>query len=61
MHLASVSAYEAGVPLPLTNVTKEMYRLAMRDGHDTEDFSAICEFMTGESGKSLAAINKKVA
>jgi 3-hydroxyisobutyrate dehydrogenase/glyoxylate/succinic semialdehyde reductase len=46
MHLATVSAYEAGVALPLTNVTKEIYRLAMRDGHDTEDFSAICEFTT---------------
>src|SRR6266567_7771007 len=46
MHLASVSAYESGVAMPLTNVTKEIYRLAMRDGHDTEDFSAICEFVT---------------
>ena len=46
MHLATVSAYETGVALPLTNVTKEIYRLAMRDGHDTEDFSAICEFTT---------------
>jgi 3-hydroxyisobutyrate dehydrogenase-like beta-hydroxyacid dehydrogenase len=44
MHLATVSAYETGVALPLTNVTKEIYRLAMRDGHETEDFSAICEF-----------------
>ena len=41
MHLASVSAYEAGVALPLANVTKEMYRLAMRDGHEREDFSGI--------------------
>src|SRR5206468_6502157 len=45
MHLASVSAYESGVAMPLTNVTKEMYRLAMRDGHATEDFSAIYEFV----------------
>ena len=48
MHLATVSAYEAGVAMPLTNVTKEMYRLAMRDGHATEDFSAIYEFVAGE-------------
>jgi 3-hydroxyisobutyrate dehydrogenase/glyoxylate/succinic semialdehyde reductase len=41
MHLASVSAYEAGVAMPLANVTKEMYRLAMRDGHESEDFSGI--------------------
>jgi len=46
MHLATASAYETGVALPLTNVAKEMYRLAMRDGHATEDFSAIYEFVT---------------
>src|SRR6266478_6496848 len=46
MHLATVSAYEAGVAMPLTNVAKEMYRLAMRDGHDTEDFSAIYEYLS---------------
>src|ERR1700738_2250865 len=45
MHLAAVSAYETGVALPLTNVTKEMYQLAIRDGHATEDFSAIYEFV----------------
>src|SRR6267143_5836912 len=47
MHLASVSAYESDVAMPVTNVAKEIYRLAMRDGHDTEDFSAIYEFMMG--------------
>jgi len=46
MHLASVSAYESGVAMPLTNITKEVYRLAMRGGHETEDFSAIYEFAT---------------
>ena len=46
MHLAAVSGYETGVAMPLTNVAKEMYRLAMRDGHSTEDFSAIYEFVT---------------
>jgi 3-hydroxyisobutyrate dehydrogenase-like beta-hydroxyacid dehydrogenase len=51
MHLASVSAYEAGVAMPLTNVTKEIYRLAMRGGHDTEDFSAIYQFTIGDDGK----------
>ena len=45
MHLASVSAYEAGVAMPLTNVTKEIYRLAMRAGHDTEDFSVIYDYL----------------
>src|SRR5437660_2699899 len=46
MHLAAVSAYEAGVAMPLTNVAKEMYRMAMREGHAAEDFSAIYEFAT---------------
>ena len=46
MHLASVSAYESGVAIPLTNLTKEIYRLAMRGGHDTEDFSAIYDYLT---------------
>jgi 3-hydroxyisobutyrate dehydrogenase-like beta-hydroxyacid dehydrogenase len=54
MHLASVSAYESGMAMPLTNVTKEMYQLAMHDGHATEDFSAIYEFVTG-NGHSLPA------
>src|SRR5437899_1213020 len=55
MHLASVSAYESGVAMPLTNVAKELYRLAMRGGHDTEDFSAICEFTMGGNRKERGA------
>jgi 3-hydroxyisobutyrate dehydrogenase/glyoxylate/succinic semialdehyde reductase len=47
MHLAAVSGYETGVAMPITNIAKEMYRLAMRDGHATEDFSAIYEFLVG--------------
>jgi 3-hydroxyisobutyrate dehydrogenase/glyoxylate/succinic semialdehyde reductase len=57
MHLASVSAYETGVAMPLTNVTKEMYRLAMRDGHAAEDFSAVYEYLT--NNYHLAAIDQK--
>ena len=52
MHLAAVSAYETGVAIPLTNVTKEMYRLAMRDGHATEDVSAIYSFLAGNISQS---------
>jgi 3-hydroxyisobutyrate dehydrogenase/glyoxylate/succinic semialdehyde reductase len=51
MHLASVSAYESDVAMPVTNVAKEIYRLAMRDGHDTEDFSAVYKFMMGGNRK----------
>jgi 3-hydroxyisobutyrate dehydrogenase-like beta-hydroxyacid dehydrogenase len=46
MHLASVSAYESGVAMPLTNAVKELYRLAMREGHATRDFSAIYDYLT---------------
>src|SRR4029077_5813443 len=57
MHLASVSAYESGVAMPVTNVTKEIYRLAMRDGHDTEDFSAIYDYVVNNG--TLAAIDRQ--
>jgi 3-hydroxyisobutyrate dehydrogenase-like beta-hydroxyacid dehydrogenase len=49
MHLATVSAYESGVAIPITNVTKEIYRLAMRGRHDTEDFSAVYEYLSNAS------------
>jgi len=55
LHLASVSAYESGVALAVTNVTKEIYRLAMRGGHKTNDFSAIYEFAMGDDGKERIA------
>ena len=55
LHLASVSAYESGVALALTKVTKEIYRLAMRGGHETKDFSAIYEFAMGDDGKERTA------
>ena len=57
MHLATVSAYESGVAMPLTNVAKEIYQLAMRDGHDTEDFSAIYEYLSSDS--DIATIDQK--
>jgi 3-hydroxyisobutyrate dehydrogenase/glyoxylate/succinic semialdehyde reductase len=52
MHLATVSAYETGVAMPLTNVAKEVYRLAMRDELGTDDFSAVYEFVTN-NGQTL--------
>jgi 3-hydroxyisobutyrate dehydrogenase/glyoxylate/succinic semialdehyde reductase len=45
LHLASVSAYETGVAMPLTNIAKEIYRLAIQDGHGDEDFSAIYAYL----------------
>jgi 3-hydroxyisobutyrate dehydrogenase-like beta-hydroxyacid dehydrogenase len=61
MHLASLSAFEAGVAMPVTNLTKEIYRFAMRGGHDAEDFSAICEFVMGDNKRSLETTRRKVA
>ena len=55
MQLASVSAYESGVALPLTNVTKEIYRLAMRGGHEANDFSAIYDFAMGDKARERTA------
>jgi 3-hydroxyisobutyrate dehydrogenase/glyoxylate/succinic semialdehyde reductase len=57
LHLASVSAYETGVAMPVVNVTKELYRLAMREGYADHDFSAIYEFLNrpfSNDGKQVA-------
>jgi len=45
MYLASVSAYESGVAMPLSNAAKELYRLAMKEGHASQDFSAIYDYL----------------
>ena len=52
MHLASLSAYESGVAMPVTNAAKELYRLAMREGHAIQDFSAIYDYLTTTHQKS---------
>jgi 3-hydroxyisobutyrate dehydrogenase/glyoxylate/succinic semialdehyde reductase len=61
LQLVSVSAYETGVAVPVTNLTKEIYRFAMRGGHDTDDFSAIYEFMMGDHEHSLETVTRKAA
>ena len=45
LHLAAVSAYETGAAVPLTNVAKEIYRLAIREGRGNKDFSAIYDYL----------------
>jgi 3-hydroxyisobutyrate dehydrogenase-like beta-hydroxyacid dehydrogenase len=45
LHLATVSAYETGVAMPLTNMAKEIFRLAMRADRGSEDFSAIYDYL----------------
>jgi len=52
LHLASISAYESGVATPLTNAAKELYRLAMRQGHAAEDFSAVYEYLASDSNSA---------
>ena len=58
MHLASVSAYESGVAMPLTNAAKEIYRLAMREGHATQDFSTVYDYLT--NNHDSATIGQKL-
>jgi len=57
LQLAAVTAYETGVALPLANVAKEIYRLAMRQGDGDEDYSAIYEFLStdhqGDKGANI--------
>ena len=45
LHLAAVSAYETGAAMPLTNLAKEIYRLAIREGRGGEDFSAVYDYL----------------
>ena len=59
MHLATVSGYESGVAIPVTNVAKEIYRLAMRGGHDTEDFSVVYEYLSNAS--DFAKVDEKLS
>src|SRR5713226_8110955 len=57
LHLASVSAYESGLAMPLTNAAKELYRLAMREGHASQDFSAIYDYLA--SNHDFPTIDQK--
>lgn len=45
VHLASQTAYELGVALPVGNTSKETYALAIRYGLGDDDFSAIYQFL----------------
>jgi 3-hydroxyisobutyrate dehydrogenase/glyoxylate/succinic semialdehyde reductase len=46
LQLAADTAYEAGVALPAGNVVKEIFALAMRNGLDEMDFSAVFRFLS---------------
>jgi 3-hydroxyisobutyrate dehydrogenase-like beta-hydroxyacid dehydrogenase len=45
LHLASVTAYEQGLALPVGHAAKELYALAARQGLPDLDFAAICEYL----------------
>lgn len=47
VQLATQTAYEQGVAMPVANATKELYQLAIRDGMGELDFSAIYQFLSG--------------
>ena len=59
LHLACVSAYESDVAMPVTNAVKELYRLAMRAGHATQDFSAIYDYLATDD--KFTSNNEKLA
>ena len=47
LQMTSTAAFEAGVPMPVSNVVKEVYRLAIRNGFGEKDFSSIYSFLKG--------------
>lgn len=48
LHLAALTGYEQGVPLPVANVTKEIYAAAARSGLADQDMAAIYRFINVE-------------
>jgi 3-hydroxyisobutyrate dehydrogenase-like beta-hydroxyacid dehydrogenase len=48
LHLAALTAYEQGVPLPSANAAKEVYAAAARAGFSDLDFSAIYRFINSD-------------
>jgi 3-hydroxyisobutyrate dehydrogenase/glyoxylate/succinic semialdehyde reductase len=52
LHLASTSAYEAAVAMPVTNIAKEIYRLAISAGHGDQDVSAIYQYLVHAQEKT---------
>jgi len=59
LHLASVSAFESGVAMPVTNAAKELYRLAMMEGHAKQDFSAIYKYLSSGNNSAAACLGKE--
>jgi glyoxylate/succinic semialdehyde reductase len=47
LHLAALTAYEQGVPLPVANATKEVFAAAARSGLSDQDAAAVYRFVNG--------------
>ncbi|MEM6632664.1 MAG: NAD(P)-dependent oxidoreductase [Bacteroidota bacterium] len=45
MHLASLTAFEKGIPLPVGNAAKELFQMAVKSGRGEQDFSAVYEYL----------------
>lgn len=52
VHLATVSGYELGVPMPSANATKEIYAQAKAAGYAEDDFTSVFYHLNGEEKKS---------
>jgi 3-hydroxyisobutyrate dehydrogenase-like beta-hydroxyacid dehydrogenase len=59
LHLASVSAFESGVAMPVTNAAKELYRLAMMEGHAIQDFSAIYAYLASNNSSGNTIVRSE--
>ena len=45
LHMAAEAAFDAGVPMLVSNAAKELFQLAARSGLGDEDFSALYRFL----------------
>lgn len=55
LEMAAQTAYEAGAPMPLGGVAKEIYALASRHGLGEADYSAIYKFLAERTEASQSA------
>ena len=51
LSLASLTAIESETAVPLTDIAKDIYRLASIHGLKEQDFSAVFQMISGESGE----------
>ena len=52
LQMVAIAGYETQIPLPLGNLTKEIFQHAMRQGAGELDFSAIYKFLQSKSNQS---------